>query len=103
MRRCKQRNLRVSVCAGYETTANALSFAIFLLAQNPDAVRKLTAEIDALGGKCGPPAPTPAEVSSAALLVDHRTRELVGRQPLHGTRVTQRSGEDWYLHHGCAR
>ena len=38
-------------CAGYETTANALSFAIYLLAQNTEAVGKLTAEIDALGNK----------------------------------------------------
>jgi len=37
--------------AGYETTASTLSFAVYLLAQNPEAERKLAAEVDALGSK----------------------------------------------------
>ncbi len=37
--------------AGYETTASTLSFAVYLLAQNPEAERKLSAEVDALGSR----------------------------------------------------
>ena len=35
--------------AGHETTANALSWALYLLARNPDARARLEAEVDALG------------------------------------------------------
>ena len=35
--------------AGHETTANALSWAMYLLAKNPDARAQLEAEVDALG------------------------------------------------------
>lgn len=35
--------------AGHETTANALSWALYLLAKNPDARARLEAEVDALG------------------------------------------------------
>jgi hypothetical protein len=38
---------------GSETTANALSFAVYLLSRHPEAEAKLTAEIDALGGRHG--------------------------------------------------
>jgi cytochrome P450 len=38
--------------AGHETTANALSFTFHLLAQNPDVLQKLVAEVDTvLGGR----------------------------------------------------
>ncbi len=36
--------------AGHETTANALTWAFYLLSQNPDAEATLHAELDALGG-----------------------------------------------------
>ncbi|CAN5918301.1 cytochrome P450 [soil metagenome] len=35
--------------AGHETTANALSWALYLLARNPEARARLEAEVDALG------------------------------------------------------
>jgi cytochrome P450 len=35
--------------AGHETTANALTWAFYLLSQNPDAESRLHAEVDALG------------------------------------------------------
>jgi cytochrome P450 len=45
--------------AGHETTALAMSFVFYLLAQHPDAVTRLEAELDAvLGGR----APTAADV-----------------------------------------
>ena len=37
--------------AGHETTANALTYTWMLLAQNPEAERRLHAELDALGGR----------------------------------------------------
>lgn len=37
--------------AGHETTANALSWSLHLLAQNPDVHARLLAEVDALGGR----------------------------------------------------
>jgi cytochrome P450 len=37
--------------AGHETTANALTFAWYLLSRNPDVEAKLHAELDALGGR----------------------------------------------------
>lgn len=36
--------------AGHETTALALTYALLLLAQHPDALARLEAEVDALGG-----------------------------------------------------
>ena len=35
--------------AGHETTANALSWTLYLLAKNPAARARLEAEVDALG------------------------------------------------------
>ena len=40
----------VFTLAGYETTSNALAYAIYCLAQRPDAQARLLAELDALGG-----------------------------------------------------
>ncbi|GBF94151.1 cytochrome P450 [Raphidocelis subcapitata] len=40
----------VFTLAGYETTANALSYAIYCVASSPDAQAKLLAELDALPG-----------------------------------------------------
>jgi cytochrome P450 len=37
--------------AGHETTANALTFAWYLLSQDPDTEAKLHAELDSLGGR----------------------------------------------------
>ncbi len=41
--------LPVPAAAGYETTANALSFAIYCLATHPEAEARLLAEVDAFG------------------------------------------------------
>jgi cytochrome P450 len=41
--------------AGHETTANALSFTLWLLTQNPDAERRLHAEVDAVLGERAAP------------------------------------------------
>ena len=40
--------------AGYETTANALAFATYLLAANPDKEAKMCEEIDAFGRDATP-------------------------------------------------
>ncbi|MCB9625093.1 MAG: cytochrome P450 [Sandaracinus sp.] len=47
--------------AGHETTANALSWAVYLLGTAPDVWRKLTAEVDAVleGGRRATPADFP--------------------------------------------
>ena len=37
------------ILAGYETTANALAFTIYLLSSNPAKRDKLLAEVDAFG------------------------------------------------------
>lgn len=37
------------ILAGYETTANALAFALYLIAVNKAAESRITAEIDAFG------------------------------------------------------
>ncbi len=37
--------------AGHETTANALTWAFYLLSQNPECERRLHEEVDALGGR----------------------------------------------------
>ena len=37
--------------AGHETTANALSWAMYLLGENPDAEQRLHAEVDRLAGR----------------------------------------------------
>ena len=38
------------ILAGYETTANALGFTLYLLAANPGAQDRLAAEVDAVLG-----------------------------------------------------
>ena len=40
----------VMILAGYETTANALGFTLYLLAANPGAQDRLAAEVDAVLG-----------------------------------------------------
>lgn len=37
------------IAAGYETTANALAFAIYCLSTHPEAQARLLAEVDAFG------------------------------------------------------
>lgn len=37
------------IVAGFATTASAMAFAVYLLARNPDKLRKFLAEIDAAG------------------------------------------------------
>ena len=37
------------ILAGYETTANALSFALYLIATNKAAEERVVAEVDAFG------------------------------------------------------
>ncbi|KAL6756797.1 cytochrome P450 [Haematococcus lacustris] len=41
--------IHVFLLAGYETTATALTFALYLLAANPEAQRKLQVEVDSQG------------------------------------------------------
>lgn len=53
------------VLAGHETTANALSWALYLLARHPAIERRLLTEITAAVGDC---APTPADLRSMPLL-----------------------------------
>jgi cytochrome P450 len=47
--------------AGHETTANALAFALHLLATEPDVERRIQAEVDAVLGADGAPAPSDAD------------------------------------------
>ncbi|KAK9820625.1 hypothetical protein WJX72_012453 [[Myrmecia] bisecta] len=44
-------NCNTLILAGHETTANTLTFTIFLVARHPDVERKLLAEIDAFGDR----------------------------------------------------
>ncbi|MGH3309769.1 MAG: cytochrome P450 [Streptomyces sp.] len=48
--------------AGHETTAGALSFALYYLTRNPEALRKAQSEVDALWGESGDPEPSYDEV-----------------------------------------
>jgi cytochrome P450 len=47
-------DLMTMLIAGHETTAAVLTWAVFLLSQNPEKIRKAQAEIDAVLGQ-GPP------------------------------------------------
>ncbi|KAJ3555497.1 hypothetical protein NM688_g2547 [Phlebia brevispora] len=46
-----KRNLLTFLVAGHETTSGMMSFALFFLAKNPEAMRKLREEIDAMIGR----------------------------------------------------
>lgn len=52
-------NSLVMLMAGYETTSNALSYAVFLLAQNPDVESRMVAEIKST--RAGNPEPPTKE------------------------------------------
>ena len=43
--------LMTLLMAGHETTANALSWTLYLLGQHPDVQRKVQSEVDQLGGR----------------------------------------------------
>jgi cytochrome P450 len=51
------------IVAGHETTSGALSFALYYLTRNPDALAKARAEVDAMWGGQRDPEPTFAEVT----------------------------------------
>lgn len=46
--------INIFLLAGYETTASALAFTAYYIAQNPDKEAKLLAEIDAFGRDAHP-------------------------------------------------
>jgi hypothetical protein len=60
--------------AGYETTANALTWTFYLLSQNPEAEAKLHAELDAVLGVSG---------ISAANELSFRARQSRAEEPPH--------------------
>jgi cytochrome P450 len=51
------------VVAGHETTSGALSFALYYLTQDPRALTRAQAEVDALWGQTDDPKPTFADVA----------------------------------------
>lgn len=50
--------MQTVLLAGYETTSSALAHAVYFLAQDGDATRRLCAEVDALARLCGGREPT---------------------------------------------
>jgi cytochrome P450 len=100
------------ILAGHETTATALSWTWYLLSQNPEAERKLHAELDeVLGGR--PPAMADlANLNYTGMVIDEAMRLYppvwaIGRQALEddeisGYRVPQGSNvmvSQWLAHH----
>ena len=48
---CSAAQCNTLIAAGYETTANALSFALYLLSTHPEAQARVAAEVDAAFGR----------------------------------------------------
>ncbi|KQP55127.1 cytochrome P450 [Methylobacterium sp. Leaf108] len=46
-------NIVTFIAAGHETTANALTWALYCLSQDPESLRRLEAEVDAATGETG--------------------------------------------------
>ncbi|KQT77899.1 cytochrome P450 [Methylobacterium sp. Leaf466] len=46
-------NIVTFIAAGHETTANALTWALYCLSQDPESLRRLEAEVDAAAGETG--------------------------------------------------
>eukprot|EP00955_Chlamydomonas_euryale_P001082 12509-Chlamydomonas_euryale.AAC.1 len=53
---------QVFILAGYETTANALAFAVHAISSHPEVEQKLLAEVDAVLAAAGPDAPLDEEM-----------------------------------------
>lgn len=81
--------LRTLLLAGHSTTATALSWAFYFLAQEPEVLRRLRAELAALGPDPAPEAVAEAPYLAAVCEETLRIRPLVGsvarrlRGPLH--------------------
>lgn len=56
------------IIAGHETTAGALSFALYYLTQEPQVLARAQAEVDALWGKAHDPEPTFTDISKLRYL-----------------------------------
>lgn len=78
--------LTTLLMAGHETTANALSWTLYLLGQHPDVQRKVQSEVDRLGGRLPTLADLPtltylrAVISEAIRL--YPPAWIIGRQTL---------------------
>jgi cytochrome P450 len=62
------------VLAGHETTANALSFAFYLLSKNPGVARRIAAEADAVLGDEAPTLATIGRLELTGRVVDEALR-----------------------------
>jgi cytochrome P450 len=88
--------------AGHETTANALAWAFYLLADHPDAYRRLAEEADvALGGRAPtledlPRLPYAAMVFKEALRL-YPPAYMVGRQAIRTTALSDIAVEEGQL------
>lgn len=79
--------------AGYETTANALAFAIYLLATHPEAEARMLAEIDAFGGGVrGEPSESWAELLGATCPPSPAELSIQPASPPHLPPSTQEPG-----------
>ncbi|KAG2492001.1 hypothetical protein HYH03_009731 [Edaphochlamys debaryana] len=86
------------ILAGYETTANALTFAVYCLATNPEAEARLIAEVDSVLGPDRLPTEadlsrlvyTEAVINEAMRLFPpaHATTRIVGEEPVEIGGVT---------------
>ncbi len=98
--------------AGHETTSGLLSFAIYFLLNNPEAMAKAQAEVDNVFGPDTTQKPTYAQVNrlqyvmqvlkeSLRLYLD-RARDLDARQGRHEDRRPVHDQEEQHDHHACA-
>ena len=93
--------------AGHETTANALTWAWYLLAQNPESEARLHEELDAVleGGRLPTVEDLPAlrytEMVVAETMRLYPPAYAIGRLALEDHEST--SADDWLAHHGAQR
>ena len=100
------------ILAGHETTATALSWTCYLLSQNPDAERKLHAELDqALGGRAASVDDLP-KLNYTGMVIDEAMRmyppvwaigrEAVADDEIMGYHIRKGSNlvlSQWLAHH----
>jgi cytochrome P450 len=100
------------ILAGHETTATALSWTWYLLSQNPDAERKLHAELDQVLGGRAPSVGDLPNLNYTAMVIDEAMRlyppvwaigrEAIADDEIMGYRVSKGSNlllSQWLAHH----
>ncbi|GFH16480.1 uncharacterized protein HaLaN_12905, partial [Haematococcus lacustris] len=73
--------IHVFLLAGYETTATALTFALYLLAANPEAQRKLQVEVDSQGEMLALPLNTLASTAAKGANCDPVAHQQAHARP----------------------